>query len=96
LYFSQGFFYSPADGNLLLDIRMLGNGINPSRLDASQGWPDTASVFSTTGAPSGAVGDIALVTQFGGQLVSVPEPSSYALFALGAGVFLFLQKSRRQ
>jgi hypothetical protein len=94
---SQGFFYNPAEGNLLLDIRNLGNGIFPSSLDALQGAPAiSTSVFSSTGASSGTPDALALVTRLGGQIVPIPEPSTYALFVLGAGVFLFLRKARWQ
>ena len=93
--FSQGFFYNPAEGNLLLDIQNFGNGIFPSRLDALQGIPQiSSSVFSSFPSSSGTVDALGLVTRLGGQIVPIPEPSTYALFALGAGAFLLLRKIR--
>jgi hypothetical protein len=92
--FSQGFLYEPDVGNLLLDIRMLGNGIWTSPLDASRGIPFTSSVFSQSGGPAGTLDNAGLVARIGGMLVPVPEPSTATLF--GVGLLLFLCSRKRK
>jgi len=78
------FIYDPTAGNLLMDVRAFetGGGIS-APLDAESGSPFTAHVDAPdSGAASGSAFATGLVTQF--QFTAVPEPSTGALFFLGA------------
>jgi len=93
---SRPFFYVPANGNLLLDIRM-GSSIFPSRLDAWENNLDAvSSVFSSSGASSGNPSTLGLVTYFDGRLMAVPEPSAGTLLLCALSIFLFTSRKRKR
>ena len=90
----QPFSYRPSQGNLLIDFTV-GNSIIRSQLDAWDRPGDSvSSVFGSSSSPSGTARTLGLVTYFGGAIV-VPEPSTFALFALGAAGLLFLRNKRK-
>lgn len=91
--FATPFLYRPADGNLLLDIRMTGGVGLGAQLDAwNRAGDSVSSVSGFYGDTSGALSTIGLATRFEGTLV--PESSAYALFTLGAAAILLLRKKR--
>jgi len=80
------FFYNPAMGNLLLDVRNFGGGSTCS-FDAVFTPADGVSrVFSTTNvnATTGNTDTLGLVTGFN----IVPEPGTVALLLVGGGTLL--------
>ena len=81
----RDFFYDPAKGNLLLDIRGLSQKLTYV-LDATQN-DAMGSVFQATPGNTdlGSVGKYSLVTRF--SFFPVPEPSTVALICVGI-VFL--------
>jgi len=91
--FSTPFFYDPANGNLLLDIR-IHEGFGPigppqgvAILDAFSVAGDSVSsvyAFGPTSPTSGQVSTLGLATAF--HVVPVPEPSLIALLAVGVGM----------
>ncbi len=86
LRFNTPFLYRPADGNLLLDIKVTG-GVG-AQLDAWNRASDSvSSVSGFYGDASGATSTIGLATAFNGTLV--PEPSTYVLFTLGAAAICY-------
>jgi len=96
------FFYDPAAGNLLMDVRNFGGGTT-TVLDAESIGPPTADsigrVHTTADSPGGVNspnaghGDSAgLVTQF--TYSQVPEPGSACLFLVGAGL-CYISRQRR-
>jgi hypothetical protein len=79
------FFYNPAAGNLLLDIRTHNPATFPD-LDAYAVLGDSVSTVSTgLGAdrPTGGLATHGLVTLFTVDIVPIPEPSATALLLLG-------------
>jgi len=91
--FTTPFFYNPANGNLLLDIRIYqGFGqIGPPQgvaiLDAFSVVGDSVSsvyAFGGTLPTSGQTSTLGLATAF--RIIPVPEPSTIALLAVGIGV----------
>jgi hypothetical protein len=92
--FATPFLYRPADGNLLVDFRVSGgvNGI----LDAWNRFGDSVgSVSGNRDDISGFASTIGLATHIEGTFVTVPEPSTYALIALGALAPFLFRKRRR-
>jgi hypothetical protein len=79
------FFYNPALGNLLLDVRNFGGG-STTYFDAVSPPGDGVSrVFSqNVNDPTGVTDPAGLVTGF----VIVPEPSSVAMLLTGGGTLL--------
>ena len=78
------FIYDPKAGDLLLDVRAFesGGGISAA-LDAESNNPFTAHVDAPDiSAASGSAFATGLVTQF--EFTPVPEPSTLALYLLGA------------
>jgi hypothetical protein len=97
IFLPEPFYYDPAQGNLLLDIRNFGGGrtswgvppfMGLAYVDASNVTEDSvSSVFANSvGADSGTTSTLGLVTQF--QITPVPEPSMLSL--LGVAVALFM------
>jgi hypothetical protein len=88
------FFYSPLQGNLLLDITAGGGQVLfPGSLDAQSTLGDSVSrVFGNSEtALSGTADSLGLVARF--NLTIIPEPSISALLILGAGMtMLFLRR----
>jgi len=76
------FYYNPASGNLLLDIKSMG-GPGTSLMDASDIVGDSLSSVSVYGAdlPSGLADSRGVATVF--IFEPVPEPSTIALLAGG-------------
>lgn len=89
------FYYSPAQGNLLLDI-IAGGGhvLFPGSLDAQLATGDGISrVFASSEiAASGTADTLGLVTRF--NFVVIPEPSPTALAMLGTGMVLLIIRKR--
>lgn len=88
------FYYDPAAGNLLVDFQIFtGAGTSPGRigiLDAFEVTGDGVSSVSAYGSslPSiGVTSSLGLATAF--SITPVPEPSAYALLAIGLGFLLF-------
>jgi hypothetical protein len=83
------FFYNPAAGNLLLDIRNFSGGTTTdfdaeSRQGGSISGVYSFSAVASTGIPVSA----GLITAFG--VTPVPEPSATILFLLGTGFLVLL------
>ncbi len=79
------FFYNPAQGNLLLDIRgVSGTTLFPGNLDAQLTLGDSVSrVFALNNlAASGTADSLGLVTRF--DMTVVPEPSTWILVLAGS------------
>jgi hypothetical protein len=93
------FFYNPAAGNLLMDVRNFGGGTT-TLFDAEITAGDSLGRVHTTLSSPGGVnspeaghGDTAgLVTQF--TYAPVPEPGAACLVLLGTG-FCFVSRQRR-
>jgi hypothetical protein len=87
------FLYSPAAGNLLLDVRNFGGGTT-TQFDAAFTQGDPVSrlfTLSSNGVNdlNGDVDTLGLVTEFNfGTPSVVPEPSTWSLLALGLAVAL--------
>ena len=88
VFHDKPFYYDPAKGSLLLDIKVVG-GIDTFALDAQHS--SDRSISSVFGGqvgdelPSlGSVSSLALVTQFR-FFPAIPEPPAGALFGLGLG-----------
>jgi hypothetical protein len=88
------FIYNPANGNLLLDIRVSGGGTAGIPFDAtaitnsdglSRRW--AADAEETQGLLSDSQG---LITQFG--FTTVPEPSAFSLIAIGTALVAFARR----
>ena len=88
----QGFHYDPSLGGLLVDVTGLSV---PLLLDSYVGNTTTAVWQSAQdpNSPQGRLVTEGLVTLF---RFSVPEPSSYVLFALGLGALFLPRASRRK
>jgi hypothetical protein len=85
------FFYNPADGNLVLDVRNIGGGASAYFDDSFQAGEGVSRVYaSDVSASTGASDNEGLVTQF-----TVPdEPSSVGLLGMGIfGLFALRKKS---
>jgi hypothetical protein len=87
------FFYNPAAGNLLLDIRNFSGGTTTDFDAESRQGGSISSVYSfsadaTTGIPVSA----GLITAFG--VTPVPEASTTILFLAGAGFLVLLIRRR--
>jgi hypothetical protein len=89
------FFYNPAAGNLLLDVRNFGGGTT-ANFDTEDFSGDSVSRVTTMGSGVGsATADLAdsdgLVTQF---TTVVPEPGTMALAALGGASLLLFRRRK--
>src|SRR5712692_2217079 len=92
--FQRPFFYNPAAGNLLLDIRTF-SGAMTAYYDAE--YLPGGSVSLLIGAIDGTSGGTwsgGLVTEF--LVTPVPEPSAMILFLVGAGFLVLLIRRRAQ
>jgi hypothetical protein len=93
------FFYNPAAGNLLMDVRNFGGGTT-TVLDAESTIGDSIGRVHTTSSSPGGVnspnaghGDSAgLVTKF--TYEPAPEPGACSLLLLGAGL-CYISRQRR-
>jgi hypothetical protein len=98
------FLYNPSQGNLLLDVRNFGGG-STTQFDATFNFGSNSSrAFTITSNgvndPTGLTDNGALVTQFTGTLPTsgggVPEPSTLALFGVGAASLVVRRWRRRR
>ncbi len=93
---STPFFYNPALGNLLIDVRNFSGGANGTQLDAVQATGDGVSRVGNDSNANSATANfsdsVGLVTGFN----FVPEPSTYMLFAGGAASLLVAIRRRRK
>jgi len=92
--FTTRFFYDPAQGNLLLDVRnFMGAATTP--FDAVNAAGDSVSSLFAAGvnSPSGTLSTLGLVTRF--EIDPVPEPSTWALLITGLAAFALCQRKRR-
>jgi len=93
------FIYRPANGNLLMDVRIFqgatGAGGPPGDLDASDGLADgTSRVYAfSVGSTAGTADTIGLVTGF--VVTPVPEPGTGVLLLVGLLVVLLLRSTCR-
>jgi hypothetical protein len=83
IHLQTPFFYDPAQGNLIMQVKNFGGGIT-TQFDAEQNTLVMQRVENVDGNANGTVGIVGitvngLVTQFD----FVPEPASIALFAFG-------------
>jgi hypothetical protein len=95
--FDTPFYYNPAFGNLLMDVRNFGGGLT-TQFDSSNNTDGTSRVTTYTGldvnSPTGYVADTtALVTQFTFQ--PIPEPTTASLLVLGLAGVALLRRGRR-
>ena len=90
--FTTPFFYDPSKGNLSL---LMGTGPGPVNLFLDAHMVDGDSVGRVFGGISlnGTVDTSGLVTRF--DVTPIPEPSTYALFALGAAALWFCRRGTR-
>jgi hypothetical protein len=89
------FFYNPANGNLVLDVRNFSGGqtayfdaafqSNPSGAVVTSVWANNVAATSTSSGQSAAVGPVA---QFTFRPNPVPEPSAMGLELSGFGLLL--------
>ena len=94
IQFDQPFLYLPTEGNLLLDIRLFNGSTAAGFLDAwNRPGDSVSSVYGDIADLSGTTSTLGISILFSGTVV--PEPSTYALFALGAAALLFLRKKRK-
>lgn len=87
IVFDRPFFYDPAEGNLLLDVRNFSGGSLNTSLEVTGEALSRVfrgDVFATT-APTDNSTTVGLVTQFSTQ---VPEPTAEVLFAVGLAAFV--------
>jgi hypothetical protein len=99
-HFATPYYYDPAQGNLLLDVRVIGGSIGGgyvSPLDATDLVGDpVSSVFAydfthpTTGTP----GSVGLITLF--TIQPIPEPSILALFGIGVSLLGWSKLKRKR
>jgi hypothetical protein len=97
------FFYDPAAGNLLLDVRNFGGGTT-TEFDAQEApfnpLLSELRVYSlpnsTNGVDSatGGYDDIGLVTQF--TITPAPEPGTMVLFGIGSVGLIYMKRSSRR
>jgi prepilin-type processing-associated H-X9-DG protein len=98
--FGTRFYYNPSAGNLLLDMRNFGaaGNANVLYLDGHNVVGDSTSsilAFNVNSTTAQVVNSFGFVTEFTFQ--PVPEPSTWALFALGLGGMAFYKtRSRRR
>jgi hypothetical protein len=93
-FFGTGFFYDPTAGNLLLDIRISGISGGASFFDANNG--DAGGVYSRSHNFGTSFAGWGLVTEFNGDVSTVPEPATMTLLATGlAGMAAARRKRRR-
>jgi hypothetical protein len=89
------FFYNPANGNLLMDVRNFGGGTTTFFDAAGTNGDGSSRLFNTNvNSGTGSTDTEALITGF----VIVPEPSSVAMLLTGGGTLLawFGGRRRRQ
>jgi hypothetical protein len=96
--FTTPFDYNPAQGNLLLDVKNFSGGTTTQFGDECTSGDTVSRLFNLnndpTGAASGLTDTCGLVTEFVTGSVSVPEPSSLAVLAVGLLGFRFLRRKR--
>ena len=84
--FSTPFFYDPAEGNLLLEVKNFSGNLTSANLglwDATFSFSDAVSRLKSSQSANDIIGaqdTLGLVTQFG----LIPEPNSACLLGLGA------------
>src|ERR1039458_5715746 len=86
------FFYNPANGNLVLDVRNIGGGNSAYFDDSYMAGEGISRVWSRDVSASTAISsdEIGLVTQF--TFSPVPEPSVLGLLAVGTTALLIRRR----
>lgn len=91
LYLTTPFFYNPANGNLVLDVRNFSGGQTAYFDDSWQNgegvssvWSNDVSALATTSGQSSVVG---LITQFTFSATPIPEPSPLVLVIIYSTTF---------
>lgn len=99
IFLQHPFFYDPAMGNLLLDVRnyqTIAPRLLPFLFVAAGDMGDSSSlaIAFDVNSPSAQLGTAALLTRFDG--VTVPEPRSLAVLTFGVALWFLVQAVRRR
>ena len=89
------FFYNPAQGNLLMEIRgVSGQVFTPGSLDAQSVLGDSITrVFAASAfAASGTADTLGLVTRF--DMTVIPEPATWSIILMGGAMLLLLRPKK--
>lgn len=91
--FDRPFFYSPANGNLLLDVRTVGGSTGVNKFyDASQRTDDSIACVAWAQGSDFGFSEPALVTRF--FVTRVPEPSTWTLLLIGASGLVYWHRRK--
>jgi hypothetical protein len=101
--FTTPFVYNPANGNLLLEVLNFAGG-GTTQFDADQSSHDSLGsrlfAINDANATTGTQSSIVLITQFdfvpAAPPAAVPEPSTFALLALGGGALAGWRRWRKR
>lgn len=89
--FDRPFFYNPANGNLLLDVRTVGGSTGVNKFyDASARTDDTIACVAGTQGSDFGFSEPALITAF--FVTPVREPSTWVLLLVGTSALLYWRK----
>ena len=90
----EPFLYDPAQGNLLMDVRVTADfyvdSLDPFAMDASNVFGDSVSAVSGSDSSSGSLYTIGLVTAL--VVTPVPEPGVVTLFIVSLPVVYFARR----
>jgi len=100
VFLQTPYFYRPADGNLLLEVRNYapegppgpGSIVGPFDAESALGDPISRVYAYDVNATIGTTDTLGLFTGF--AVTVIPEPSAFALFACAGGVVLWWRHRR--